>query len=126
MTPSTAHGAAGTAFASPRTATAAAALSAMLCTGGVHAFEIDTGNPDLTLRWDNTVRLNYAVRVEQRDDKIGTSPIADEGTWSFDRGDAVAQRADLLSEFDVVYRKRFGARVSAAAWVDGAYSGRRS
>jgi hypothetical protein len=95
----------------------------MLATPGVQAFEIDTGNPDLSLRWDTTARLNYAVRVEQRDDRIGNSPIADEGTWRFDRGDAVAQRIDLLSELDVVYRKRFGGRVSAAAWYDGAYSG---
>jgi hypothetical protein len=108
--------------ASSRTAIAAAALATALGGGAAQAFEVDTGNPDVALRWDTTARLNYAVRVEQRDDKIGTSPIADEGTWSFDRGDAVAQRVDLLSELDVIYRKRFGARVSAAAWVDGAYS----
>ncbi|HET9025083.1 MAG TPA: DUF1302 domain-containing protein [Burkholderiaceae bacterium] len=85
------------------------------------ALEFDTGNPDLTVRWDNTVRGNYAVRVESRDNKIGNSALADEGTWSFDRGDAVASRIDLLSELDVVYRKRFGARISAAAWYDAAY-----
>jgi hypothetical protein len=123
VTPTTALGAPRAALPSCRTHIAAAALAAVLASGGVHAFEIDTGNPDVALRWDTTARLNYAVRVEQRDDKIGTSPIADEGTWSFDRGDAVAQRIDLLSEIDVIYKKRFGARVSAAAWYDGAYSG---
>ena len=102
----------------------AAALAAALCSGGAGAFEITTGDPDLSLRWDNTVRLNLAHRVESRDDRIGNSPIADEGDWRFDRGDAVAQRIDLLSEFDVVYKKRFGVRASAAAWFDAAYTDR--
>jgi hypothetical protein len=91
--------------------------------GGAAAFEIPTGNDDLSLRWDNTVRLNYATRVEQRDPKIGNSVLADEGDYSFDKGDAVAKRVDLLSEFDAVYMKRYGARVSGAAWYDGAYTG---
>lgn len=89
--------------------------------GGAQAIEIETGNPDLTVRWDNSVRLNLATRVEARDDKIGNSALSDEGTYSFDKGDLVAKRFDLLSEFDVVYKKRFGARVSATAWYDGAY-----
>src|SRR4029077_10413831 len=46
-----------------------------------------------------------------------------EGTYSFNNGDVVAKRVDLLSEFDIVYMKRFGARVSGTAWYDGAYSG---
>jgi hypothetical protein len=78
-------------------------------------------NSDLSVRWDNTVRLNYGQRVEGRDSKIGNSALADEGTFSFDRNDAVAQRVDLLTELDVVYRKRYGARVSGAAWYDAAY-----
>uniref|UniRef100_UPI0037852FCC DUF1302 domain-containing protein n=1 Tax=Aquabacterium sp. TaxID=1872578 RepID=UPI0037852FCC len=61
--------------------------------------------------------------MEQRDPKIGNSALADEGTYSFDKGDAVAQRVDLLSELDLVYNKRHGLRVSATAWYDGAYSG---
>jgi hypothetical protein len=69
------------------------------------------------------VRLNLASRVESRDDKIGNSALSDEGTYSFDKGDFVAKRFDLLSEFDIVYKKRFGARVSATAWYDGAYGG---
>ena len=100
-------------------AVAVAAAMASL-TGAAQAIEIDTGNPDLTVRWDNNVRLNLATRVESRDDKIGNSALSDEGTYSFDKGDMVAKRFDLLSEFDVVYKKRFGARVSATAWYDGA------
>ena len=83
--------------------------------------EFDTGNPDLTIRWDNTVRFNLGVRVESRDDKIGNSAISDEGTYSFDKGDLVATRFDVLSELDVVFRKRHGLRLSAAGWYDAAY-----
>jgi hypothetical protein len=105
----------------PSSVTFAAAL--VFSAGGARAIEIDTGNPDLTVRWDNSVRLNLATRVESRDDKIGNSALSDEGTYSFDKGDMVAKRFDLLSEFDVIYKKRFGARVSATAWYDGAYGG---
>ena len=99
----------------------ATVLAAAFAAGSAHAFEFNTGNPDLSIRWDNTVRANYAVRVEDRDDKIGNSPIADEGTYSFDEGDAVAQRIDLLSEFDLIWKEKYGLRFSAAAWKDYAY-----
>jgi hypothetical protein len=99
-----------------------AALLAM--SGGVaQAFEVATDNPDLAIRFDNTIRANYALRVQSRDSKIGNSALADEGDYSFDNGDAVAKRIDLLSELDVVYMKRNGLRVSAAGWYDAAYSG---
>lgn len=101
----------------------AVAAALALTAGGAQAIEIGTGNPDLTIRWDNSVRLNLATRVEARDDRIGNSALSDEGTYSFDKGDMVAKRFDLLTEFDLVYKKRFGARVSATAWYDGAYSG---
>ena len=97
------------------------AATCALLAGTAHALEIDSGNPDVSIRWDNTVRANAAVRVEGRDDKIGNSALSDEGTYSFDKGDMVAKRFDLLSEFDVIYKKRFGGRVSATAWYDGAY-----
>ncbi|HVO06873.1 MAG TPA: DUF1302 domain-containing protein [Burkholderiaceae bacterium] len=105
-----------------RTGVAAATLLA-LCSGPAHAFDVDTGDPDLAVRWDNTVRANLAARVESRDSKIGNSALSDEGDYSFDNGDLVAKRLDLLSELDVIYKKRYGGRVSGAAWVDGAYSG---
>jgi hypothetical protein len=104
-------------------AVAAAAMLALAC-GGAQAFEFDTGNPDLSVRWDNTVRANYGVRVEERDSKIGNDVRADEGDFRFDKDDAVAKRVDLLSELDVVYQKRYGFRVSGAGWYDGAYDGK--
>lgn len=103
------------------TAIASAALAATLGAGYAHAFEIDTGNPDLSVRWDNTPRVNLGWRMESRDPKIGNSPIADEGTYSFDKHDAVAKRIDWLTELDVVYKKDFGGRISATGWYDGAY-----
>ena len=99
----------------------AVAIALALLAGEASAFDIDVGNPDLAIRFDNTVRLNYGVRVESRDSKIGNSALADEGDYSFDSGQAIAKRIDLLSEFDLVYKKRFGMRVSGAAWYDGAY-----
>ena len=105
---------------SPRLATLAAAI-AVAVPGAVQAFEIPTDNPDLAVRFDNTIRGNFAVRVESRDPKIGNSALADEGDYSFDNGKPVAERIDLLSELDVVYKKRFGFRTSGAAWYDAAY-----
>lgn len=98
-----------------------AAIIAMVAAGNAGAFEFDTGNPDWQVRWDNTVRYNLAQRVESRDNKIGNSAVSDEGTYSFDRGDVVSNRVDLLTELDVIYRKNMGLRLSAAGWYDTAY-----
>ncbi|MEJ8850874.1 DUF1302 domain-containing protein [Variovorax rhizosphaerae] len=102
---------------------AAIALAAALLSmsSGAQAFELETGNPDFSVRWDNTLRYNYANRVEERDSKIGNSAVSDEGTYSFNKGKTVANRLDLLSEFDLTYKKRYGVRVSAAGWYDDAY-----
>ena len=111
----------GQARFAPRALPIAVAAALLLSAAGAQAFEFDTGNPDLSLRWDNTIRYNLAGRVEGRDSKIGNSPLSDEGTYSFDRGDVVANRLDLLSEFDLVWKKRYGFRVSGAGWYDDAY-----
>jgi len=108
--------------ASPRLAPLVAAL-ALALPGGLMAMELDTGNADVQVRFDNTLRANYGVRVESRDSKIGNSVLADEGDYRFDKGDSVAKRVDWLSEFDLVYKKRYGLRVSGAGWLDLAYSG---
>jgi hypothetical protein len=101
----------------------AAVLASAVSWGSAGAVEIATDNPDVAVRWDNTIRANLARRVESRDSKIGNSALSDEGDYLFNNGDFVAKRLDLLSEFDVVYKRRFGARVSGAAWYDAAYSG---
>ena len=99
----------------------AGALAALGFGAGAHAFEINTGNPDLSLRWDNTVRYNLSTRVEDKDPKIANAPNTDESDNKFDRGDVVNNRVDLLSELDLVYKSRMGLRVSAAAWYDHGY-----
>jgi len=99
----------------------AAAAALALAAGGVQAMEIETPNPDLSIRFDNTIRVNLGARVEGRDSKIGNTAIADEGTYSFDKGDMVAKRIDWLSELDIVYKKQYGARISGTGWYDAAY-----
>jgi hypothetical protein len=101
-----------------------AVVAAFLVTfwgGSALAFEFDTGNPDLSIRWDNTFRYNLGVRVEGRDNNIGNSAVSDEGTYSFNTGDVVTNRLDVLSELDFVYKKRMGFRLSGAGWWDAAY-----
>lgn len=99
----------------------ASACAGLLHGGAALAFEFDTGNRDFSVRWDNTPRLNLGMRVEGRNDLIGNNQLYDEGTYSFDRGDMVAERLDWLTELDVVYQKRFGGRISAQLWYDAAY-----
>lgn len=98
------------------------ALAAALCAiGTVHAAEIQTGNPDLAIRWDNTIKYNYGHRVNGQESSLLKSANFDDGDRNFDKG-TVSNRVDLLSEFDVVYQKSFGFRVSAAGWNDQAYN----
>lgn len=85
-----------------------------------HALEFDTGNDDISIRWDNTLRLNVVQRVEAQDAAILKNPNYDDGDRNIDRG-RVFSRFDWLTEFDFVYQRRMGFRVSAAGWWDPAY-----
>src|SRR5690606_24394425 len=59
----------------------------LLWSGGtVHAFEFDTGNPDLAVRWDNSLRYAYANRVQSQDAAILRSPNNDDGDRNFNKG----------------------------------------
>ena len=98
----------------------AAIIASLAAAGSVWAGEIKTGNPDLVLRWDNTIRFNLADRVESQDASLLNSPNFDDGDRNFDKG-LVSERIDVLSEFDLVYQDRLGFRLSAAGWYDGAY-----
>lgn len=98
------------------------ALAAALCAiGAAQASELETGNPDLVVRFDNTIKYNYGYRVSKQNESILKSVNFDDGDRNFDKG-TVSNRLDLLSEFDVVFQKQFGFRVSAAAWGDKAPS----
>jgi hypothetical protein len=78
---------------------------AMLGAGsGAQAFNIDVGNEDIEVRWDNTLRYNAGVRVQERNSLIANNIVSDEGTYSFDKGDIVTNRFDVLSEFDLSWK----------------------
>lgn len=119
---------------SPRLALLAAAA---LAASGAHALEIDTGNPDWSVRLDNTVKGSMVYRTRSADPALvdsfrllvpGVPASAFPQALNFNAGDdnfrgkgIVSKRVDLLSELDVVYRKDYGLRLSGAAWYDAAY-----
>ncbi|GAB3628351.1 hypothetical protein PTE30175_01815 [Pandoraea terrae] len=105
------------------------AVLALGAAGQAYAFDIDTGNPDIKLRWDNTFKYSAAQRVSGRDDNLVNDNAAaninninlDDGDRNFKRG-LISNRLDVLSELDFSYQQRFGARVSGAAWYDTVYN----
>lgn len=97
------------------------AAIALACGSAAMATEIDVGNPDVKIRWDNTVRYNLGMRAEAQDSRILRGIPYDESDAKFGKHDLVTNRLDLLSEFDLNYKNAFGARVSASAWYDKAY-----
>jgi hypothetical protein len=111
-----------------RTLLAAAALAACQA----QAFEFDTGDSGLKLRWDNTVKYSSMARLEKASPGLSRTVVGptgvvgpnngnqDDGNNNFTRG-IVSNRLDLLSELDAGYGN-FGARVSAAAWYDAVYN----
>lgn len=98
---------------------ALAVASAM--TSQVQAFQLDTGE-NWSIRWDNTLKYNLMVRAEDQNKGVLSSITTEDPDLSFDRGDIVSNRFDILSEIDVVYNDTFGFRISAAGWYDHAYS----
>ncbi|GAB2596413.1 hypothetical protein GCM10027034_32140 [Ramlibacter solisilvae] len=103
-------------------AAAVIALCAGTC-GTANAIEFDTGNDDVQLRLDNTVRYNFGRRVEAQSPGVLGAVNSDDGDRNFKKGSTVTNRVDLLTEFDAVYQKKFGVRVSGAGWYDQAYAG---
>lgn len=102
-----------------RTSVAAAALLAVTAATAV---ELDTDNPDLKIRWDNTVKYSAAARTGEPSATLRGNLNQDDGNRNFSRG-LISNRLDLLSEFDVQYQN-FGARISAAGWYDASYAGK--
>ncbi|MCW5645072.1 MAG: DUF1302 domain-containing protein [Rhodoferax sp.] len=100
---------------------------------GVHAMELDTGNPDIKARWDNTIKYSNAFRVKGASPQLASTRFGpggvvgpnnsnqDDGDNNFGKG-LVSNRIDLFSEFDL-QSSNFGLRVSAAAWYDSVYNG---
>jgi hypothetical protein len=90
----------------------------------VSAFEIETDNPDLRMRWDNKISYTAAFRTGDASDTLVNTPPKtvnqDDGDRNFGKG-LISNRFDLFSEFDVSYGN-FGARISGAAWYDDVYN----
>ena len=101
----------------------AALIAAFALPGAALAFEIPLDNEDLVMRWDNTVKYNLGMRLQGQDQAILRNPNQDDGDRNFSNGSLVTNRIDVFSEFDVVWKKMLGFRVSGSGWVDWAYSG---
>ena len=84
------------------------------------AFEIDSGNPEVHMQWDTTLKYSAAFRVKDRSSTLIQDPNQDDGDRNFGRG-LISNRVDLFSEFDITYHG-FGARLSGAAWYDAVYN----
>ncbi len=87
-----------------------------------NAFRFDTGD-DWDIRWDNTLKYNLMMRAENQSSDVTDGLTTKDPDLSFDRGDIVSNRFDVLSEMDVVWKDTFGFRISGAAWYDQALSG---
>jgi hypothetical protein len=90
--------------------------------GLAQAEVIETGNPDLSIRWDNSLRFELAGRVDDVSRVSGLSSNYGDGDNNYASG-LTSSRLDVLSEFDFVYRKDFGFRVSGAGWYDPTATG---
>jgi Protein of unknown function (DUF1302) len=102
----------------------ALAFVALVASEQALAVDIDIGSPDWASTWNNSIRYNWARRMQSRDDHValaGPAGSYDQGDYLFDKGDTIANRLDLLSELNLAYKGRYGLRVSAAAWFDSAY-----
>jgi hypothetical protein len=95
----------------------ALAIASSASTG--YAFNIDTGNRDLRISFDNTLKYSTAMRLKDQSDTLTSDDNYDDGNNNFNKG-LVSNRLDLFSEFDASY-DGFGVRVSGAAWYDDVY-----
>lgn len=98
----------------------AAAVAATLWLPEAGAFQIDTGNPEFSLRWDNTFKYSAGFRLKARSNTLINDVNYDDGDRNFDKG-LISNRLDWLTELDGRYRN-IGFRVSAAAWYDEVYN----
>jgi hypothetical protein len=97
------------------------------CAHVAQAFEFDTGESDLKMRWDNTIKYSIIDRLQDPSPTqlaaYNPGPAGD-GDRNFSKGIA-SRRIDLLSEFDIT-KNNSGARISAEAWYDDVYNNSNS
>ncbi len=99
-----------------------AAAAPLACLPAAHAADIDTGNADLKLRWDNSVKYSAAFRVRSPSAVLLSDPNQDDGDRDFRKTGLISNRVDLLSDLDLVYQDAVGLRLSGAAWYDSVYN----
>jgi Protein of unknown function (DUF1302) len=98
-----------------------AAALVVLAAGPSLAAQINTEDSDFALRWDNTVKLSGAYRLKAPSAALLGNPNNDDGDRNFGKG-LISSRVDLFSEFDAIYQRRIGVRLSGAAYDDAVYS----
>jgi hypothetical protein len=96
------------------------ALAASLTVGSVTAAQLDTGNPDVKLRWDNTIKYSSAYRLHDADSVLAGDANQSDGDNNFSQRGLVSSRFDVLSELEATSGP-FGLRLSGAAWYDPVY-----
>jgi hypothetical protein len=104
----------------PRPTRSVLVLALAAALGGAQAAEISTGVPELSLRWDNTIKYSAARRLNDADPALAADPNQGDGDTNFRQAGLISSRWDLLSEVEATY-KGLGLRVSAAAWQDALY-----
>ncbi len=100
------------------------AVATLLALPLAHSAEIETGNPNLKVRWDNTIKYTGGFRVKERSVALANDMAQGgnqgDGDSNFGKG-LISNRLDLLSELDLTYQN-VGARISGAAWYDTVYN----
>lgn len=111
-----------------KVAVLAAVIGEVFSGSSALAMEIDTGDSDWKVRWDNTLKYSVAYRLHSQDSELTDAPtlgglypdVQSQGDRNFDQG-LVSNRLDVLSELDISHNN-IGARVSGAAWYDDIYN----
>lgn len=101
----------------------AAASAALLGAANANAVEIDVGNPDVALRWDNAVKYSAAARLKTADPVLLSNPNNDESDRNFEK-ELISSRLDWLTEADlftgkVVMLTGFTLAIGGVTWVAG-------
>lgn len=103
-----------------------AAVAALLLPAA-QAIEIETSAPELKVRLDLTPKFSLGYRLKDPSAALSRLDVAvdpgtvneDDGNHNFNKG-LISRRFDLLAELDAT-GPRYGGRISATAWHDGAY-----
>lgn len=99
----------------------AAAAGAMMAVYSMsaYAFDIETSNKDVKIRWDNTFKYSAAARLKDQSVELVADPNQDDGDRNFKKG-LISNRLDWLTELDISHQN-IGMRLSGAGWYDTVY-----